>query len=97
MHRAKQRGSQLAHSAAPTSTDTLSACAPRPYTCCPLTSHAHPLFYMQHRPGISKDPWSLQEEYVLALMHSKIGNRWQELSRYLPSRPENTVKNHWCA
>jgi myb proto-oncogene protein len=35
-----------------------------------------------------------QEEYVLARMHSKIGNKWQVLAKYLPRRPENTVKNH---
>ncbi|GAX76315.1 hypothetical protein CEUSTIGMA_g3761.t1 [Chlamydomonas eustigma] len=49
------------------------------------------------RDGISKDPWSLQEEYVLAVLHSKIGNKWQVLAKYLPRRPENTVKNHWSA
>lgn len=70
---------------------------PLPMPMLPIDQQCTPLSCMQHRPGISKDPWSLQEEYVLALMHSKIGNRWQELSRYLPSRPENTVKNHWCA
>lgn len=47
------------------------------------------------RPNISKDPWSLKEEYVLALAHSLHGNRWSEVARYLPTRPENTIKNRW--
>ncbi|KAG2495316.1 hypothetical protein HYH03_006587 [Edaphochlamys debaryana] len=49
------------------------------------------------RPNISKDPWSLKEEYVLALAHSLHGNRWSEVARYLPTRPENTIKNRWYA
>ena len=28
------------------------------------------------RPDISKDPWTLKEEYALAVAHSKVGNRW---------------------
>lgn len=47
------------------------------------------------RPNICKEPWTLKEEYVLALAHSKHGNRWSEVSHYLPTRPENTIKNRW--
>ena len=46
----------------------------------------------------SKTKWYpsiLSCRFVLAAMHSKIGNKWQVLAKYLPRRPENTVKNHW--
>ncbi|PNH01884.1 Myb-related protein 3R-1 [Tetrabaena socialis] len=47
------------------------------------------------RPNINKEPWSLKEEYVLALAHYQYGNRWSEVAHYLPTRPENTIKNRW--
>ena len=48
------------------------------------------------RDGISKDPWSLQEEYILALMLSKLGNKWTIItSKYLPGRSANGAKNVW--
>ncbi|KAL6765738.1 Homeodomain-like protein, partial [Haematococcus lacustris] len=46
------------------------------------------------RPDISKGPWSAQEEYVLALAHSQLGNKWNAIAKYLPRRAENTIKNH---
>lgn len=49
------------------------------------------------RPDISKEPWTLQEEYILALAHSKHGNRWADIAKFLPRRAENTIKNHWYA
>ncbi|KXZ46859.1 hypothetical protein GPECTOR_40g593 [Gonium pectorale] len=47
------------------------------------------------RPGIDQGAWALQEEYVLALAHSRVGNKWAEIARYLPTRPINRVKNRW--
>lgn len=47
------------------------------------------------RPGLTKEPWSLQEEFMLALAHSKFGNCWSEVAKFLPRRAENTIKNHW--
>ena len=42
-------------------------------------------------------PWSLQEEYLLALMHSKVGGQWSLIAEKLPGRTAQSIMNHWCA
>ena len=47
------------------------------------------------RPDLNKGPWTAEEDAALVEAHRAVGNRWSEIARRLPGRPENAIKNRW--
>ncbi|KAG5180922.1 Homeodomain-like protein, partial [Tribonema minus] len=46
-------------------------------------------------PDVKKEPWRADEDRVIIEKQSEYGNKWAEMSQFLPGRTDNAIKNRW--
>ncbi|KAJ9539665.1 hypothetical protein OSB04_026171 [Centaurea solstitialis] len=47
------------------------------------------------RPGLKRGIFTRHEEEIILTLHCTLGNKWSQMSRYLPGRTDNEIKNYW--
>ena len=46
-------------------------------------------------PDVKKGEWQEAEDKIIFRLYHKVGPKWTEMAKYLPGRPENSIKNRF--
>lgn len=46
-------------------------------------------------PCINHEPFNSDEDFMIIKKFKEIGKKWSEISKFLPGRPENMIKNRF--
>lgn len=46
-------------------------------------------------PRIKKEQWTAEEDQIILTLHQTLGSQWAAMTKYLPGRPDNAIKNRW--
>jgi hypothetical protein len=46
-------------------------------------------------PSMKKTPWTAEEDAILFKHQKMFGNKWVKIGKFLPGRPENSIKNRY--
>ena len=52
-------------------------------------------WHNQLNPLLKKTAWSVEEDWILYILHETVKNRWAEITNVLLGRSDNSIKNYW--
>lgn len=52
-------------------------------------------WYNHLDPSLKKEWWSLEEDLLIVRLHEEMGNSWSQMSKMVPGRTANSLKNRW--
>ena len=52
-------------------------------------------WHNQLNPLLKKANWTVEEDWILFILHQTVRNRWAEITTVLIGRSDNSIKNYW--